>query len=421
MVGFAGLTTSQTPPMAVPMRFFLTAPLFMVAGGLLLILAQDALWSSRWSPQVLALTHLWVLGIGGMVMFGALQQVVPVLLGAPLPRPTLVAQWAHGLLVIGIPALVGGFLTAESWLFSWAAAFLGAAFSLLVIAAGMAVRRGRAGPSRWGMAGALAALAVTVALGVRLALGQGGWLPLARQWTDLHLTWGLLGWSLLLLSAVAWQVVPMFQVTPKYPRWLAWSLAPWLGLALSLWTFTTDAGRQVAAVMFALALIAFAVTTLWLQWRRKRPVMDANLAFWRLSMIAFLGAVATEGLRRFGVAIPEVVPGLLLVMGGLGGAIFGMWYRIVPFLIWLHLSNVLQERGELPRGIPNMKQIIPARRPWALFWLYLTWLGLMLAGVWYPEGLAVPAGLLLVTMGVVLEWHLVAALVLYRRERRRIG
>ncbi|MEI2421580.1 hypothetical protein V6O07_14995, partial [Arthrospira platensis SPKY2] len=80
----AGLGYDATPPISAPLRYFLSAPLFGMIGGLMLLLAPDLL-ASRWTPGALALTHLITVGFLLMVMVGALFQVLPVVCGASIP------------------------------------------------------------------------------------------------------------------------------------------------------------------------------------------------------------------------------------------------------------------------------------------------------------------------------------------------
>ena len=54
----AGLSLEQAPPFNVPLRFFLTAPPFLLlASGLLLWQGPD-LFASRWLPATLALASV---------------------------------------------------------------------------------------------------------------------------------------------------------------------------------------------------------------------------------------------------------------------------------------------------------------------------------------------------------------------------
>lgn len=421
-MSYAGLSLGNTPPLWVPLRFLVTAPLFLLLAGLLLAGADAESLQGRWSPVWLGLTHLWVLGFMLMVMLGAMQQVIPILLGSALPRARMVSTLGHLLLVAGVLLLVWGFLRGCAGCFPAAVALLLSAVAVVGGAALVALLRS---PSRHAsgisLRLALAALLVTVLLGGWLALGHGGVVMLARQYTDLHLGWGLLGWTLLLITGVAWQVVPMFQITPRYPARMMRLFAPLHFCALLSWV----AGRWwldapwlelVGAGLVSASLALFAVTTLWLQAKRRRRIPDSTLDFWRLSMVSLLAVTLLWWVRRAGVAVPELLLGELFAAGFVGGAILGMLYKILPFLVWLHLTNRAQALGIVPRGLPNMKQVIPNDRSRLLFRLYLAWLPLLLAVPFRVEWFARPAGLLLAGIALLLGWHMLQAVLLYRRH-----
>src|SRR5512134_2141716 len=130
------LSFDQAPPMSVPVRFFLTAPLFGVGAGLLLALSGESLFDSRWQPAALALTHLMTLGFMLMTMCGALLQILPVAAGANVWRPRLVAWVSHVALVAGTLLLVAGFLSGAPVLFRLGGPLLGAALAFYVVAVG---------------------------------------------------------------------------------------------------------------------------------------------------------------------------------------------------------------------------------------------------------------------------------------------
>jgi len=95
-------------------------------------------------------------------------------------------------------------------------------------------------------------------------------------------------WAGVLLAAMAYVVVPMFQLTPGYPvrpSWwfpvvmlamlLAWSLA-----VLADWAWLVRLSQLVAAM----AGIGFAGLTLRLQSKRRRARSDATYRFWQLGL-----------------------------------------------------------------------------------------------------------------------------------------
>lgn len=427
----AGLSLEQAPPLSVPLRFFLSAPLFgLAAAGLLLWLGPDVL-ASRWSVGALALSHLLVLGVLAMVMCGALLQMLPVLAGVRVTRPRLVGGLCHGLLVLGTLSLAAGFLGAGQDGFRVAVVLLGLGLGgfLAVMGFGLA-RAPHLQDSVRGMRWALLGLALTVGLGLSLGLGHSGLgLPLLR-WplTDLHLAWGLLGWIATLVAVVAWQLVPMFQMTPPYPprlrRWLAagmFALLGWHSLAvLRGWPLA-----QLPALLLAAALAIFALITLRLLAQRRRKVGDTSLYFWRLGMAGLLLAAAIGAASR--LAPPAVAASLalaatlLFLLGFALSVVNGMLYKIVPFLVWLHLQQRLATRIEVRHRIvlPNMKSILPEPRSRQQFYLHLAALAVLLAAVLLPALLR-PAAAMWLADFALLGLNLLSATRRYGAECRRI-
>lgn len=73
-------------PLRIPLGFVLLAEAFLLAALFLLALRPEALAIPR-HPLGLAVAHLFLLGFGVGVLLGALHQLLPVVLEAPLYRP----------------------------------------------------------------------------------------------------------------------------------------------------------------------------------------------------------------------------------------------------------------------------------------------------------------------------------------------
>jgi hypothetical protein len=417
-VSYGALSLSQTPPLWVPLRFFLTAPLFLLAAGLALVIAPHDLFVTRWRPEMLALTHLLTLGFLGTCMLGAVQQLVPVLAGAALPWPEQFSRALYGLWTPGVVLLVSGMAWGWPAAMQGGAALLGLAVLLFVIVCGHALWRSTSRhDTRPAIGLALLALLGSVVLAIWL-LWQHRWqVPLAHPLTRLHIGWASLVWVAALIMGVAYQVVPMFQLTSPYPRRLRRLLVPLLAGVLLAWTFWPAAWLSGLA---AGLLAAFALTTLWLQQHRRRRVSDPTLDFWRVAMVSLLlaGSAWLVWLVRPEGRL-EVLIGVLFLAGFAGAAVNGMLYKIVPFLIWLHLSNRSQQAGRGPAAVPNMKQIIPegdARRQW---WLQLLALLLLLVVVAFdlPPW---PAGLAWTANGLYLFRNLLGGVRRYRTHLARV-
>lgn len=421
----AGLSFDQAPPFSLPLRFFLTAPLFLLAAALLITLAPDAM-ASRWTPQALALTHLLTLGFLAMTMLGALMQMLPVVAGSTLPAARQVARLSHGLLTLGTLALISGFLTSKPAAYGTGLALLGGSFSLFIVAAAISLVRAASGVTVNGIRIALTCLAITILLGLTLALMRSGvWFPPAVDtMRAVHATFGLLGWVLLLVISVAYQVVPMFQITPPYPprlsRWLTAVMFVLLVLhAATLQTF--PAATYIIDTALASSILAFALATFRLQSQRRRKLPDVTLDFWRLGMASLIASIAAWLLAQVSQpwATSTIYPLLLgvLFIGGFAiSVVNGMLYKIVPFLAWFHLQAQLQARAG---SIPTMRTFIPEKRMRWQFRLHFTACALLALTPWHA-GLAMASGLTL-ALSALLLWHnLLAAVFRYHQHGGRL-
>lgn len=412
------LALEQAPPLSVPFRFFLTGPLLGAAAGVLVALKWDVVTESRWALQSLAAVHLVTVGFMLQVMVGALLQFLPVAAGANVWRPRLVGSVTHLAFLAGALLLAAGFLGAGGWCFRGAAFAFGGGALLYVAVVGVGLLRSPAiGPTLPALKLAVLGLLVTVGLGVTLlaALGWSARVPVLEL-LHAHVAWGVLGWAATLVVGVAYLVVPMFQLTPPYPTRLAFALPVVLLAAALTWTAGVLLGvvwlEWAGTGLGAAGVLAFAGTTLWLQARRRRAVKDSTFDEWRLGMVglvvAVLAALAVralpEGAWRIHV---EYLLGVVVFAGVFPAVISGMLYKIVPFLVWLHLQRVM-------RGAPTMQKVIPAAGPrWQLRVLGAALACLVLATAW--PVLAIPGGALFAVACGLLEWHVLQATRLHAR------
>jgi len=421
------LSFEQAPPIAAPFRFFLAAPLFPLLAGALLMFGGAEMLASRWSPGALALTHLIALGFMLQVMFGAMIQILPVVAGANLRHPLWVARIVQALLLAGVLLLVGAFLGWSPFGFLPAALLLAGAVGFFLAMAALSLKFvPPASPTIGGLKLALAGLAGVLLLGITLAGGlEGRWSVPLPDLTDLHAGWGLGAWGVGLLSAVAYVVVPMFQLTPGYPLWFSRMfgralLAAIVLVTLAAWLAPDWLSGLLRALLVWLAA-AFCAMTLWLQARSKRARPDTTQRLWRGAMWCGLAASTLWAVAATVPPLGErgewpLLFGVLVLVGGFMSVIIGMLYKIVPFLVWLHLQN----RGQGKVVAPNMKAVLAEAPMLRQMRVHFAAVALLAGAALWPAWLARPAGLALFVSSLLLAVNLVAALGVYRRHAARV-
>lgn len=417
----------NAPPLAAPLRFFLTAPLFAVFAGLLLALAGPEIFTSRWTPDILAATHLITIGFMLQTMLGALIQILPVVAGANLARPLTVAVIVNIGLSSGALLLASGFHFASPLLLTTAALLLGLTV-LLFLAVTLRALIGvpSTSPTIRGLKLALGGLTVVVGLGMLMALAlANGWAVPLVALTDLHAAWGLAGWAGILLAAMAYVVVPMFQLTSGYPAKPSWLYPPLMFGLLLLWSIAVLADWPVllrcCQLLVAVAGIVFAGLTMNLQAKRRRARIDATSRYWQVGLVSSILALfmlSTAAIHPPLAELPgwPLVFGILLILGGFVPFIIGMLYKIVSFLTWLHLQQCT--KSKLPT--PAMNKLLGDAAMQGQMKAYVAALCLLLAAVFWPEWLARPAGLAFAGAAGWLWWNLLSAVRRYRWHRADI-
>ncbi len=395
-----GLRLDQAPPLHLPLRFFLTAPLFGVGAGLLLAWRGADLLLTPWSFPTLALVHLITLGFLTMVMMGALYQITPVLVGTPVPGTGLVWM-VHLGLACGLAALSLWLLTGAPFLNWLAMAGLLPAFLIFLGQMALALRRAPTwNATVYSITLAVTALALAISLGL-LFVGEYAalWqLPARRPLVTAHVYLALGGWVGALITGVGYAVIPMFYLSGKFPAHLTWLVIGFqllLPVSGSLVAFLAPSilWHLLPLLIAASATGVFTFAVVRALRGRKRRITDSTLRYWHTGI-----ACAPLSLAALTVFILRPHPrwlmafGVLFLLGFAMSIISGMLYKIVAFLVWLHRFSKMAGKMD----VPLLRDIIP-HRPTALqWWSHLSMLGLLaLAALTGHDGLARAGGVAL--------------------------
>jgi len=225
---------------------------------------------------------------------------------------------------------------------------------------------------------------------------------------------------------VAFQVVPMFQITPDYPKPMMRWLVILMFVILVCWSIVQILFAERASLLnifsalLALGLLSFLVITLKLLARRRRNIPDITLNFWRVAMSSLLITLIAWLLSLFNLH-PQLdfFIVVLMIIGFAVSAVSGMLYKIVPFLIWLHLNTYAQGKDRSKFKIPNMKHVMPAGKARLHFKLPSLMLVCSAVAVFWPEYFLRPAALLLIVTAVILFNNIFFALRVYNYHSSR--
>lgn len=378
------------------------------------LLARYSAWLNlpHAHPQVVALTHAWVLGFFVTAACGAVYQLAPVALGTTLWSERQ-AWWHFGLHALGVPVMVYAFSHWNLALLALGGSTVGAGIVLFTYNTWRTVRRSaRPGVVSWALALAAGWLLLTVLWGLTLAANRlWGFIPLdplALLRAHAHL--GLVGFFVTLLQGISFQLVPMFTLgtvrdwrLPAGGFWLSQAalvgLVPAL-LAGSAWAETlAGLGILTGFVCSGIALHRALAT-------RKKAAFDPGL----LAFLWGAGGVAVAAVLGLALVWPGssggsdpggfnvMVYGVVAFAGGLLPCIAGMMCKIVPFLTWMRVYGPRIGRAPTP---PATALAHPRLERWGLGIQQVAVLPLV-AGVWLLSEPLLQLGSGLLAVGVVL-------------------
>ena len=402
MFNQGGLSLEQAPPISVVLRFFVTASIFGVLLGLYLI----------GNFKNIIVIHILALGIMASFMLGAMFQMLPVIAGVVIKMPTKKATIANILLVIGLVLQLSAFETSFNLLYLLGAIILGAGLlyaSTLMLKEVIKIKDHSS--SSKGILFALVSFTIAIFFGVYLLLTLGGYTDgtLYTEIKEAHYSFALFGWVTMLIISISFQVVEMFYITPKYPqlmsKYLTISIFSLLIIKTAL--IFIKINSIIIDITLAILFIIYAGITIHRLYKRRRPTSDATVWFWRLGM----GLLITSMIILFFDKVIGLGENLNFIsqitfIGFALSIVFAMVYKIVPFLVWFHLSN----QGYMEA--PMMFDVIHPKKAKIHFWIHVSMIITWILSTLY-EPISILASLLVSISFGWLLYHLIFALSKY--------
>lgn len=412
-MNFNGLSVDQAPPISVPLRFFLTAPLFGILAGFLIFFSESSTLMSRYSIDTIVITHAMTIGFLGFIMLGAMTQMLSVLAGAKIPNIKAVATYSHALLVLGSVYMFLGLLN-ENYIYN-IFAFMGLSSGFIIIFVAILISL----KSVINFTPTLRAIATSVVFAL-FSLLMGLYLlysyilnevsALHIIVANVHSVWAIFGFAGILIIGVSFQVLPMFYVAPKFKSFCKQKVVWFISAGLIFWLFLSffyEEYTLLAKLWIALFFWAFA-TTVWLKLnRRRRPISDVTIWYWRSSSI-FLALGTFVWIFDEYFKHEYIVMAAILIGGFILSIMVGMLYKIVPFLVWFHLNAM----GYM--NIPTINEMINKNLAKLQFFLLIASFIGFIFSFYMPQVLKISALSFILSM-IVLEYNIIAPVLIYRK------
>ncbi len=405
---------ANAPSIALPLTYMLTGLLALAVGAVWLVINPDILAAYHYNQNVIAATHLFVLGWICSIVMGAMYQLVPVALETRLYSERL-ACWQYVVHLTGFIGMV--------WMFRvWNMKQVGHFGSAFTVSVGMFVyniARTLARAPKWNViataiTSALGWISFAVVAGLSIAAGKciyesadtlsaasptgalvrglrhvGMFMahfdPLGAMHAHAHL--GIIGFFTMLIVGVSYKLAPMFTISEIQSRRRALTSVVLLNLGLA-GSFTTILLRSPWKMAFSLVIMAALAIYGWelaaiLRARKRRPLDGGIKCF--LTAVALLGPLSVIAIILSWPGLPlnaltgqlENAYGFLGLLGFVTLAIIGMLYKIVPFLVWFgcYSRRIGRER------VPALGEMYSARIQTAGYWFHLAGIAVTTAAI----------------------------------------
>jgi hypothetical protein len=419
------IDASGGPPMTIPLRHFVVALAFLVAG-----IAVGAVGTRA---GTVARVHLLLAGWVCLTIMGAMTQFVPVWSGVPLHSRRL-ASAQLPLAAVGFAGLATAFLLGADRMLPLAGATALAGVWLFVYNIGRTLAAVTAyDVTETHFAVALGWFLLVTLAGLVLASHRAvGTLPIAGvtygALRDAHATLAVFGAVLTTVYGALYQLGTMFtqsELTALDRRLKRYELLAYppgvallaLGRLLTVPWVATAGGALVATGTFSLGVVLarrlVGATTDWTPMLTRYSVVSVSLLSWApLALVAWTRA-PLAGAHRFGADGTA----LLLLGGGIGFVVLGTLYHVVPFIIWVHCYS---DRLGF-EDVPLIDDLYDGRVAAAdgLCFLAAGASGLLAGLAVGPEGVGLAAGVLAGTGAVLFAGNLLG--VVAKHSDRSIG
>lgn len=412
------VASQNAPSPGIVIPHFVFGGMVWLVAIVLFSLFPESLTQHYFNPKLLAITHLIVLGWISMVIFGALYQLIPVIMEVKL--------YSEKLAIVSFVLLAfGAILLAISFWHFWLGTSMHIAATLILFAISVfavnvfvtSKNSAKNSIEKDFIQTAVIWLLLTIIAGIALAINltHPFLAPPHLELLKLHAHAGIVGWFIQLIMGVGSKLLPMFMVSHQLNK----------------------TNLKVAYYLINIGLIG-AVVCLFVQWKRGTVVSSITVVVGVISFLSFLLEAYKKrvkkkldtGMRQSAfsfiiVTIPVILVLLLLIeseskqqntlplviaygsvllIGFISSLIMGQTYKTLPFIVWLKVY-----RGKVGKGkTPFPKDLYSEKGATAQLWVFAVGFALLLSGIIIQNEMIIRSGgLILLSSVLIYNWNII--------------
>lgn len=356
--GAGAMVTPATGSITLAAEHFAAATFYLLAGAVgLLWIAPELAAGDFASPHVAGVTHLFTLGWLTTTIFGALYQLLPVALAAPVRSPKLghVSFWTFA---PGAGLFACGVADNSIMLHHAGIGLITTGILLVLVNVGRSLAGSRARDVTWAaVVLALTFLTSTLVLGIILLHNlHTGFIAAARlRVLGAHLHVAIVGWALVMMIGVSHRLLPMFLLAhgarARYSKFALISIGLGVPTLVTGLVTRTTAVSWLALVLIELGVALFLRQAYEFHRVRVRKKIDVGMRFAGTALTFLtLAALTAPAVLARGIAAPRLATAYVLtgLLGGIVLYVIGFFYKIVPLLAWTALFRGRMGKEKVP-------------------------------------------------------------------------
>lgn len=416
------LATQMAPPFVLVAHYFIAGAIFYAISSLLLPFYSEEIGGYFLSTQIAALMHLYLLGFVMMVIFGAMYQLVPVVLEIPIFSKDF-AYVQFYMFVVGIILFCIG-LWYEDWFTLTTHGALLMYVSMIIFVSNIFLTYRNI--EKWDIV-AKFVLVSNIFLFIGASLGfvitldlHYGFYGAIESMVKMHIGATILGYVIMTIMGVGMVLLPMFALSHNFSQKPIEAAFYMISLGLFLYLIGGLIGMEylqyigISLIGISIILGLYQMYIIFI--KRVRKHKD----FWFKNMVAsFWSIILAFVVLGLDIVTAEqkylILFGYLLFFGFFIFFIVGHIYKILPFLVWYQRFSPLVGKMKVPMLNDMVKEKIADIQ----FWITLVGLVLGAIAIFFDNTMVFKIGAYIMFVGTVLVIYNICFTLMYKVEEEK--